>query len=76
MKKKLAKEANTEEKLIRQAIEKYGLDAYLDTLKCGVSTTILRGDEIVRVNPDGTTVVIAKLPKKGKKKPLSRIRVK
>jgi hypothetical protein len=76
MKTYFKKEASAEEKLIQEAIEKYGANAYLDTLDSGSSTTVLKGDEIVRVNPDGSTLVIAKLPKNKKEESRLRIRVK
>lgn len=76
MKTYITKEASAEEKLIREAIEKYGTNAYLDTLYSGTSTTVLKGDEIVRINPDGSSLVIAKLPKKKEGESRVRIRVK
>ncbi len=66
----------SEEITIRRALDISGKRAYLSTLKKGVEVSVLEGDQIKKVSPDGTKVVVGHI-KITRKSPIAhRIRLK
>lgn len=53
------KERETEITLIRKGLSKYGRRAYKTSLAEGYNTTVLRGNSILTVTPDGEELKIA-----------------
>ena len=51
----------TDAEILRHAMKKSGDKAYRSTLKAGVSVTILKGNKIQRIDPDGKKVTICKI---------------
>ena len=51
----------TDSEILRHAMKKLGDNAYRSTLKAGVSVTILKGNKIQRIDPDGKKVTISKI---------------
>ena len=56
-----------EEESIRTGIKKYGRDAYEVTLSNGIAATVLEGNKIYKISPDGKRSVLAKVGKSGVK---------
>jgi hypothetical protein len=56
-----------EEESIRTGIKKYGRDAYEVTLSNGIAATVLEGNKIYKISPDGKRSVLAKVSKSGVK---------
>ena len=69
---KLSSEANK----LRHALKLSGEDAYHSALSQGVTVTVLHGDKIQRVQPDGKKVTVGKIVKSTNKVLPSRIRLK
>lgn len=66
----------SEADVLRYAIKISGEDAYYEALNQGVTVTVLHGDKIQRVHPDGTKVTVGKIAKTNKKVLPTRIRLK
>lgn len=66
----------TEEDRIQHGLTKSGKNAYRSALSNGVAVTVLKGDEIQRVYPDGSKSVIKKISINNKKNSALRFRVK
>jgi hypothetical protein len=56
-----------EEESIRTGIKKYGRNAYEVTLSNGIAATVLEGNKIYKISPDGKRSVLAKVGKSGVK---------
>jgi len=54
---------NKEIMKIRRGIEKHGRKAFKVTLENGVTATILKGNQICRISPDGSVAVVKKISK-------------
>ena len=68
--------ARSEVDVLRHAIKMSGEDAYHAALSRGVTVTVLQGDKIQRVQPDGKKVTVGKVAKTNKKVLATRIRLK
>jgi hypothetical protein len=66
----------SEEDVIRKAIHLSGSNAYNDTLSKGVAVTVLQGNTIERIEPDGKRTVVRKITKASKKTTPARIKLK
>jgi len=66
----------TETDILRHAIKTSGENAYHSALKAGVSVTILHGNKIQRIDPDGKKVTISKIDLSKKKLLPTRIVMK
>jgi hypothetical protein len=53
----------TEQNIIIEGLRKYGRNAYNDTLANGIPVTVLRGQNICRIEPNGNVSVVAKMKK-------------
>lgn len=53
----------TEQNIIIEGLRKYGRNAYDATLANGIPVTVLRGQNICRIEPNGNVSVIAKMVK-------------
>ena len=73
--RKLAKLVS-EADVLRHAIKISGEDAYHAALNRGVTVTVLHGDKIQRVHPDGKKETVGKIAKTNKKVLPTRIRLK
>lgn len=71
---KLAVKSDSE--ILRHAMKKSGDNAYLSTLKAGISVTILKGNKIQRINPDGKKVTISTIDLSNKRVLPNRILLK
>ncbi len=61
---------------LRHALKLFGEDAYHSALKQGVTVTVLQGDKIQRVQPDGKKVTVGNIVKSTNKVLPARIRLK
>lgn len=75
MKTKVAIQKN-EEDLILKGLRKYGRKAYNETLANGVPVTVLRGNKICRIEPNGNTIVVAKVSQTKYKVPQKTFKLK
>ena len=57
------KTPKTEQNIIIEGLRKYGRNAYNATLANGIPVTVLRGQNICRIEPNGNVSVIAKMEK-------------
>jgi len=73
--RKLVK-VKSEAEVLRHAIKISGEDAYHTALNLGVTVTVLHGDKIQRVHPDGKKETVGKISKINKKVLPTRIRLK
>lgn len=60
MKSKVEIQKN-EKDIILDGLRKYGRKAYDETLANGVPVTVLRGNKICRIEPNGNTTILASL---------------
>ena len=51
-----------EKDVILDGLRKYGRKAYDETLANGVPVTVLRGNKICRIEPNGNTSIVANVP--------------
>ena len=58
MKSKVEVQKN-EKDVILDGLRKYGRKAYDETLANGVPVTVLRGNKICRIEPNGNTTILA-----------------
>ena len=56
-----------EEESLRAGIKKYGRDAYKTTLSKGIAATVLEGNKICKISPDGKKTVLAQVRNSGVK---------
>lgn len=61
---------------LRKAIKTSGEDAYKAALKAGVTVTVLEGDKIQHIHPDGKKVTIGRISKTHNTILPARIRLK
>jgi len=73
--KKILK-VRSEAEVLRHAIKTSGENAYHAALNHGVTVTVLNGDKIQRVHPDGKKETVGKISKTNKKVLPTRIRLK
>ena len=74
--RKFVVKTKTEVDVLRKAIKTSGEDAYRAALKAGVTVTILEGDKIQHIHPDGKRVTIGRIAKTNNKVLPTRIRLK
>lgn len=65
-----------EEERIFEGLKKSGGAAYEKTLKNGITVTVLHGNEVRQIQPDGKTTVIKKLSFGSKKVVGAKFKVK
>lgn len=51
--------SKNEKEVILDGLRKYGRKAYNETLANGVPVTVLRGNKICRIEPNGNTSIVA-----------------
>jgi hypothetical protein len=68
--------SNSESDLLRHALKVSGSDAYRTALSKGVAVTVLEGENIQRIQPDGKKITLGKINKVNRKVLPARIRVK
>jgi hypothetical protein len=73
---KVVVKVRSEVDVLRYAIKMSGEDAYRSALSHGVTVTVLQGDKIQRVQPDGKKVTVGKIAKTNNKVLPTRIRLK
>lgn len=56
-----AKVQNDEKEIILKGLRKYGRRAYDTTLANGVPVTVLRGNKICRIEPNGEIAIVSKV---------------
>ncbi len=66
----------TEEQIIRHAITKSGKNAYITALRKGVAVTVLNGNKIQRVHPNGIIEIIRSITKPNNRVASTRIKLK
>ncbi|HEY3370676.1 MAG TPA: hypothetical protein VGK10_07505 [Prolixibacteraceae bacterium] len=59
--KTIEKVQKTEREVIVDGLRKYGRKAYDETLANGIPVTVLRGNKICRIEPNGNTTIVAKV---------------
>ena len=62
-----AKNHKNEKDIIIEGLRIYGDSAYETTLASGISATVLRGEKICRIEPNGDVSIVARLTKTKKK---------
>jgi hypothetical protein len=67
---------NSESDVLRHALKVSGEDAYRTALSKGVTVTVLEGEKIQRIQPDGKKTTVGKINKTNKRVLPERIRVK
>lgn len=72
----MSKAAVNEENVIRHALDVAGGDAYCHALNKGVAVTVLQGNKIQRVYPNGEKVLVRTMEKSTKKVIPKSIRLK
>ena len=70
------KKTITEDDVLRHALKKSGGIAYNTTLSEGISVTVLAGNNIQRIQPDGKKITIGRISPNIKKSLPSKIRLK
>lgn len=66
----------SEADVLRHAIKVSGEDAFHEALQHGVTVTVLQGDKIQQVHPDGNKVTVGKIAKRDNRVLPTRIRLK
>ena len=52
-----------EKDIILDGLRKYGRNAYNETLANGVPVTVLRGNKICRIEPNGSISIVGSVPR-------------
>jgi hypothetical protein len=53
----------SEQELIFEGLRKHGRSAYNATLSKGIAVTVLKGNKICKIDPDGKVSIIARIDK-------------
>jgi hypothetical protein len=67
---------NSEAEILRHALKISGEDAYHAALNQGVAVTVLKGNKIQRIQPDGKKTTVGTISKASKKVLPARVRIK